>query len=231
MVDYKAGLFLANAIFLGSAALIILVLLGDALKRVLYTIENAKKNEFNFIFDIAIKVLLDLINVILGVILPPALIFLAAWSGLYVVCNTFIVYKPDWNSALHAELSSGTIGLRLVSILLTFRSVSSFFQLISSGDKAHKNGISPEFSSIAGEQSAYQASDLKLVLLVQVMFYNLIVSGIWYLIIHQQASGFYVQILNWSLFYIVDYWVLISDFMLATKGQSLLSHRIRIVYF
>jgi hypothetical protein len=153
-----------------------------------------------------------------------------------VIVPLFVLVFPLMNLASHrdnlaillkAELASGVIGLRIVSILLPTKALRDLFRGLF---REWPKPWSPRIMRRSERQILPVIPGYVLYTwsFFQTATFLLIISALW-LFLSRHVSGIEVGILGWLLFFIVDDWIIISDYHAALGGRILRGHSLRLI--
>ncbi|MDZ8185593.1 MAG: hypothetical protein RMX96_12150 [Nostoc sp. ChiSLP02] len=148
---------------------------------------------------------------------------------VYLVCN-LLLQKFFTLEFYTKEISQGTLGLRLTSILLSFNFFRSLYNLTE--DKfldIHKK-LTDNYPDLQNIKSLMDDTSITLLILCQNAIYVFIILLLW-IFVFLSKSLLELKVTSWGLFFIVDDWAIISENLIALKGRVLKWHRLRILFF
>lgn len=178
--------------------------------------------------------------VILGCAFPPIIfsIFLVALTTIFSIVNFLLQPFYSFDFIAH-ELASGTLQLRITSILLGWQIAYTTLRISYSSSGGRKKFLFVNFD--ANLLSKYPDIDaleplqegsgfILLPQFFQFAFYTCVIITLWLILIFQ-ASSLWSQLSNFLVFFILDDWAIVSDYENALKGRIISGHAWKIFVF
>jgi hypothetical protein len=144
---------------------------------------------------------------------------------------------PSWEW-LVGGFQEGSMALRIASILVGAKTLSSSLGIILRDmglvdEKDPEVGEFPEFENLTVVTRTDVAN---IITVAQNGIYLAVMAALWWLFASELGKGYdslavLVHVLVWSLFYVVDDWMIISGYSRVLKGRTFRWHQIRIWFF
>jgi hypothetical protein len=204
--------------------------------------------QINYHFGLNISLWISLVPFLLLLILWVAgvikdkgnfnLIFFFTVYSLGIGSSIFLIFFPiinlfgqPWFSVnfYAQEVASGVLGLRVASILLSFRTLMSFIRYFVPEDNLIsflKPSVS-EYPEIKELEPYQRVEDIVSVQTYQSAFYVCILITLWLFLI-VGISSIWSRFASWLIFFIIDDWAIIADYYSQLKGRVIRSHIIRL---
>jgi hypothetical protein len=184
-------------------------------------VNEVKKGEWAGVFLLYLPVF---------ILLGPLVIGLGLSVAFYSVVNP-LLQPTVWKTFLQNELGTGVIGLRISSILVGTRAVWAAYKHFdhqwSYRTSSYQDKRDPHIEKLPLK---VKPEDLNTLIVSQLGFYLTIIIMLWAFVLLDRHS-IWISIVSWSLFFIVDDWIVISDVMWLLKGRVLFWHSLRIWAF
>ena len=179
-----------------------------------------KDNTLSLSFRIRTIILVSLVSI--GMFISSFLIIYPILNILLQNFQSIAFYKHD--------ISQGTLGLRITSIILSLSFLKSFYNLTNNKFLENHRDLTVEYSDLQELTSFFNDDKINFIILFQNLFYGTITLVLWVFILLSK-SFLELQVIIWGLFFIVDDWAIISDNLIALKGRLLKWHKFRIIFF
>lgn len=169
------------------------------------------------------------IGTLFGVLLISLGVCISSFLFIYPLYN--LILQNIFNLEIYKkEISQGTLGLRIASVILGFNCLKIIY--ISSEEKMQKNQdkLVSDYPDLQTIKPLMDNISINATILTQKLIYVTIVLLLW-VFIFKSKSLLELQVVSWGLFFIIDDWEIISDNLIALKGRILKWHRLRIVSF
>ncbi|BDI14598.1 hypothetical protein ANSO36C_04000 [Nostoc cf. commune SO-36] len=158
-----------------------------------------------------------------------------------VSISLFLLSYPLWNLYLQEgglfnlqvyskEITQGTLGLRITSLLLSFSYLQSLYNAVADRIPKITTELVSDYPDLKDIKPFSSNSTIKIIIITQNIFYGAITLLLW-IFIFSSKSLIELRIVSWGLFFIVDDWAIIHDNLIALKGRILRWHRFRILFF
>lgn len=169
-------------------------------------------------------------------------IFLLLILSIGVSIAFFLIIYPFINLILQKfltlnfytrEVSQGTLGLRITSILLGFNFLKSSYNFWADTLAQNHEDLTAEYVDLQNINPFMTDTEINFIILSQNLIYGAVTLLLWIFIFLSKSSKSLLElrVVIWGLFFIIDDWSIISDNLIALKGRVLKWHRLRIIFF
>lgn len=153
------------------------------------------------------------------IVLAPMLVSLTLMPIIYCMLN-FVLQFDQILGSWRVELANGVLALRITTIILTFQFGKSLFKILTAA-------LSPKGNRTRGSTVS---ANLLVAALFQYAFYLCAIIGLWFCAI-ENIHSIPATLASWSLFFIVDDSIVISDYAVHFSTPPLSRHVTRVVGF
>ena len=158
--------------------------------------------------------------------------------GIFFGFSLFIIIYPIVNILFQihfltveffiVEIKTGILFLRISSFLIGIKIMQFFFTTLF--HEEFKSKQFKDFPKLKDIPKITDYTNFSLLLFSQYGYYLTILFSLWMFVI-QGIDSILVLLLNWAIFFIIDDWILITDYSQIIKGRMLKKHKFRIYFF